>query len=172
MIEIIDNFLPEEEFNNVKSLFLGNTLSWYFYPFTDYWDDGPHLDQYQFVHLIYDTNSGMVSDTSQGIHAMFNPRLNVYVNLRTKANLTTWLPNVVHGEYHTDFESPLTEVAKTAIYYVNSNNGGSMFETREFVQSVENRCIIFPTHMRHRAVSSTDSKSRVVINFNYISNEN
>ena len=61
----------------------------------------------------------------------------------------------------------------TAIFYINSNNGYTIFkDTKEKVKSVPNRLLKFDTRMKHSGVSSTDEKRRVVINFNYIEKEN
>ena len=55
----------------------------------------------------------------------------------------------------------------TAIYYVNTNDGYTEFENGERVDSVENRLVIFDATMKHTGTTSTDTKFRSVINFNY-----
>ena len=55
----------------------------------------------------------------------------------------------------------------TAIYYVNSNNGYTEFEDGTKVDSVRNRLVTFPSSMKHRGVSQTDTRTRMVINFNW-----
>ena len=69
------------------------------------------------------------------------------------------------GGYHIDqsFNN-----AKTAIYYVNSNNGWTEFETGEVVNSVANRIVIFDSNIKHVGYSCTDEKTRVVLNINYL----
>ena len=53
-------------------------------------------------------------------------------------------------------------------YYVNTNNGYTEFESNGMkVDSVENRLIIFDSNEKHRAVTTTDTPRRSVINFNY-----
>ena len=54
----------------------------------------------------------------------------------------------------------------TAIFYVNTNNGYTKFETGDIVESVANRVVIFDSNIKHTGVSCTDEKRRVVINFN------
>ena len=53
------------------------------------------------------------------------------------------------------------------IYYVNGNNGYTEFEDGTKVESVENRFVSFAGDLIHRGVNQTDTKERVVINFNY-----
>ena len=59
---------------------------------------------------------------------------------------------------------------KTAIYYVNSNDGYTKFETGEIVESVGNRLVIFDGRIKHCGSTHTNQKYRIVINFNYFSN--
>ena len=75
--------------------------------------------------------------------------------------------------YHTDDMDKKFEfaygVTETAIFYVNTNNGYTIFkDSQEKVDCIENRLVTFPTDTDHCGVSCTDSKQRVVINFNYI----
>ena len=56
---------------------------------------------------------------------------------------------------------------KTSIFYVNTNNGYTLFEDGTKVESVANRMLTFPTNMKHTGTSCTDSQTRIVINFNY-----
>jgi hypothetical protein len=59
---------------------------------------------------------------------------------------------------------------KTAIFYINTNNGYTEFNDGTKVDSVENRMLIFPSKLSHRAVAQTDEDQRIVINFNYFDN--
>ena len=38
---------------------------------------------------------------------------------------------------------------------------------KEKVKSIENRIVIFPAQLSHRAVGQTDEDRRIVINFNF-----
>ena len=53
-----------------------------------------------------------------------------------------------------------------AIYYVNNNNGYTMFDDQK-VESKENRLYFFDANTNHVGTNSTDCKNRMVINFNY-----
>ena len=56
---------------------------------------------------------------------------------------------------------------KTSVYYVNTNNGGTIFQNGKKAKSKANRLVEFDCHQNHAAVDCTDQKVRVVINFNY-----
>ena len=57
---------------------------------------------------------------------------------------------------------------KTSIFYINSNDGYTEFEDGTKVESVANRLVTFPHHMKHRGTTCTNQPFRLVINFNYL----
>jgi len=57
--------------------------------------------------------------------------------------------------------------SKTAIFYVNNNNGGTRFEDDTFVESVRNRALLFTGKIAHETVTQTDTNFRFNININY-----
>ena len=68
-----------------------------------------------------------------------------------------------HG-FHVDFSYV---GSKTAIYYVNSNNGYTEFEDGTKIESIKNRIVIFPSNLKHTGTTCTDRKIRTIVNFNY-----
>ncbi|MDB5857652.1 MAG: denV, Syn33 [Ramlibacter sp.] len=58
--------------------------------------------------------------------------------------------------------------ATTAILYLNSNNGYTLFEDGERVVSVANRIVVFDAARRHTGASCTDADYRLVLNVNLI----
>ena len=60
----------------------------------------------------------------------------------------------------------------TAIFYVNTNNGKTIFKhNKEQISSRENRVVIFDGRLKHAGTTCTDAKNRIVINLNYFNNE-
>ena len=57
---------------------------------------------------------------------------------------------------------------KSAIYYVNSNNGYTKFKNGKKILSKQNKLIIFDNDQPHTGSTCTDERIRVVINFNYV----
>ena len=76
-----------------------------------------------------------------------------------------YLTSQVDHNYNDDNDEPYTD-SKTAIFYVDTNNGQTDIDG-ERVDSVENRIIIFPNNIRHSSITQTDTNRRIVINFNY-----
>ena len=61
-----------------------------------------------------------------------------------------------------------TYKSKVLIYYFNTNNGYTEFQTGEKIDSVQDRLITFDgVEDIHRSVSQTDTKMRLVLNVNY-----
>ena len=84
--------------------------------------------------------------------------------IRIKANLYTRTNTIEHHADHTD----LPFEHKTALFYLNNNNGLTVLEDGTKVESVENRLLLFDGSKKHHSTSSTDSV-RININFNYFS---
>ena len=68
-----------------------------------------------------------------------------------------------HG-FHVDYQS---EGMRTAIFYVNTTNGGTKFKGGPFVKGIENRLVVFKSNLLHAGITCTDQPRKVVINFNY-----
>ena len=168
-IIILDDFLKQSEFEQIRTTMLCN----YGFPwgFIDTYLDNremiecDELNNWQFVHLMYDRGKPC-SDYYGLVAPILNHRKLGLVSLvRVKANLNTYTPEKIRSGFHCDVPYECT----TAIYYVNTNNGCTVFENGEEVQSLENRLVVFPSTMKHTGTTCTDQKRRVVINFNYFS---
>ena len=89
--------------------------------------------------------------------------------IKAKANITGCTDAVQMYGYHIDVNADLAKLSKTAIFYLNTNNGFTQFEDDgEQVPSIENSLVIFNSLDKHSGTSCTDHKYRAVINFNFI----
>ena len=95
--------------------------------------------------------------------------LNVKDWLLLRANCLLGASENFVGSWHTDLGRHIHEdKSKTAVLYLNSNNGGTKFkESDSFVQSQANRCVVFKGTTEHAGVWATDKKLRFVLNMNY-----
>lgn len=170
IINIIDNFIPEQIFQDIEESFCGENTAWYFFKTVDYSDeDDVENDKYQFSHNIWDPSIGVCSPNYDLISSSLNA-LNCYSVIRIKANLNVKTDiNKQIGSFHTD---TLIPNATTAIWYLNTNNGYTLFQSGHKVESIRNRIVIFNSQIKHTGVSCTDEKCRILINFNYFSNNN
>ena len=158
MMKVIDNFLPEEEFKHINSVITGKIFPWYFYPAMV--KDGD--DKFQFLHVFYQPGVGPNSDHIE-LFTNFMTMIGAKKCKRIKANLTLRTSTPKESLFHTDYND-----IKTAIFYINTNNGYTEFESGVRVSSVANRVCIFDSNLEHRGVSHTEGDyQRVVVNFNY-----
>ena len=85
--------------------------------------------------------------------------------IRIKLNRTSRRERHIEYGLHVDTTRP---GATTAILYLNSNNGYTLFDGGERVASVANRIVIFDAAQRHSGASCTDADYRLVLNVNVI----
>ena len=185
-IKIEDNFLEQEKFNEIE-LMINPMLDeailnmpWYFrYKYyaepditnstgTPYSNEDEALDQFQFTHTFYDDNAPQSPFMKQV--TCFYDLLKMVSIFRIRANLLTRLPTIVSHPFHADMDHLSEEKQKqwtTSIFYVNTNNGYTLFEDGTKVESVANRMLTFPAHMKHTGTTCTDQQIRIIMNFNY-----
>ena len=155
--ELNDNFLAPDQFKAIQDLILGYKMSWNCCNGVVLPGDG----NFQFVHVFY-TNYAPQSPFFNDLSPIWN-KLDPVSIVRCKANLNMMTQTHIESAYHSDVDNCIT-----AIYYVNTNNGYTEFESNGMkVESVENRIIIFDSNEKHRGVTTTDTPRRSVINFNY-----
>ena len=158
MIEIIDNFLPEEEFKSIQSFMMGGEFRWFYAEGRALDDDG----QYHMTHMFFQPEVGSNSEHINMWNTFMNKE-EAKKCVRIKANLTFKTPTIEVGEYHTDYDD-----IKTAIFYINTNNGYTEFESGVRVSSVANRVCIFDSNLKHRGTTHSEGgQQRIAVNFNY-----
>ena len=168
-IEIIDDFLPQDELDEVKNLVMSDRFpyyiqnavaceteqknSWNWYAtHTLYVDDFPHSE---FCHEICDR---------------FIPRFSNYKSLvRAKVNFYPWTEVLKEHSPHVDRNFEHT----AAIFSLNTcdgftriyDGGGGNFKR---VESVENRIVFFSGSSSHNSSTTTNAQNRYNLSFNYL----
>lgn len=158
--EIIDNFLPQNEFKAIQNLMLNNKdFPYYYIPDVSY--EGKEIaNTLYFIHLFY------INHTRSNCYNIIEPlieKLNAHALIRVKANL---YPNIgvnIKDVPHIDY--PYEH--KGAIFYVNTNNGVTILNDGTEIESIENRLLKFKPYMLHNSTFCTDQKVRANININY-----
>jgi hypothetical protein len=169
-MEIIDNFLDIESCDKIYNTVMGPFFPWYYNNgvnvrvvpnLEEQTKIAFHIYDFQFIHILY------LEHTIQSQYFdLFIPifeKLQAKALLRVKANLIPRADKIVEHGMHTDVEFE----AKTAIYYVNSNDGYTKFEDGTKIESVKNRIVLFNSLTKHTGTTCTDNKTRVAININY-----
>ena len=177
-VQIIDNLLSNEEFNQVRYYLLSGQDD-----AVDRWKWDPTItgtgskadEGGQFCLGLFYTNEGIRHEDKQhweklvpmmdGVWSSGLRQGNGLVWLRIKANMNpkTHEPFQL-GQFHCDMDFPCW----TSIYYINNNNGWTEFADGTKVNCVSNRLITFPSEMKHVGYSCTDEQVRCVVNFNYL----
>ena len=153
VMEVIDNFLDDYYFKSFSRRILGNEFPWY-------WSDYEGI--IQFTYIFYSKPDGNMGQPNFSILQPLLNKLRVNDLIKVKANINPQTFFHRKSGYHMDYPN-----MTTAIFYVKTNNGFTKFKNGTKIKSVANRMLIFDSNMEHTAVSSTDEKRRVVINFNY-----
>ena len=161
MIDIKDNFIDEKTNNNLFKFVLNSEFGWYF-------QDGVVLKKdgnYMFSHTFYNPTNKINSSHFYVIENIFLKRLPIKKLLRVKLNFYPRSEiKFVHG-FHTDFR----EDHKVALYYLNTNNGQTVFENKDIdgVDSVAQRMVVFNGNLRHSSTTCTDKEFRITLNIDY-----
>lgn len=120
-----------------------------------------------FVHILY-KEMQVKSYAFEFFEPLFR-KLKVDMIYRSQLNMTLCTPKIREYGYHIDnhIDNDYMKYCKTAVYYINTCDGYTGFENGEKVNSVGNRLLSFPSDLRHTSTTTTDTRSRYVININY-----
>lgn len=167
MTQVIDNFLDEEDFKSIQDYLMGSDISWLKSPVLREGSLHPPdledmRDNIQFWHPFYMDDEPTHDDVN--VLRPIIKKLDVKALLRIKANITMRTPEIIEHGYHTDY--PFGGF-KTAIFYINTNDGYTQIKNGRRVESVENRLLEFSGELLHTGTTCTDQQCRVVINFDY-----
>lgn len=157
---VIDDFLPEEEFLRLQKLMLSPSIPWFYNK--SVLRVGAKEKHFQFTHTVYNDwkpDSMLYSELAPLLNKIAPKAL-----IRIKANLGTRTVENEETGYHCDTTYPCT----TAILYLNTTNGYTIFEDGTKIEGLANRFVEFDSQLKHSGATQTDEQVRVVLNFNYI----
>ena len=152
------NFLKKEVFSFLVEQMTSYNFPWYFNK-----KNNQDLSIYnrQFCHIFFDD----YKINSNYFH-LLEPILDILKPkslIRIKANMNLPTESIYENlPPHVDFNFD----CKTAIFYLNSNDGYTNIENTK-IFSEENKIIIFNSQKKHYGTNCTNKPYRMVINFNY-----
>ena len=168
MVEVVDDYLSEINFNKLKKEIFGHDFKWKWFDAVaypkdneDYYESKSHLPYLS--HVIY-RQPAFFTDAHKIIVENFDKdKFQIKALLRIKVNC--YLRGNVLEEHgmHVDFDFK----HKGALFALNTCDGYTRFESGEKVDSVANRMIFFNPNIKHTSSNTTNVNRRVNINFNY-----
>ena len=172
-IEIIDNFLEQDEFNELQKFFMSPRSQWRFIDFVVSKDqDNQEKDGY-FVHSFRDLHPVAYKDrfpispnysVLDKLMEKLKRKISFKQILRIRSSLFTRREQQIPDAFHVDYKFD----HKVCIFYINSNNGYTLFKSGEKVESIANRILIFDGLKEHSTVVQSDTSARYIININVI----
>lgn len=163
-VKIYDDFLDKEEFNKINSTIMSEYFPWYFNKYKVFEDEiDPSQKNFQFTHTFYN-NFSIQSSFYENIFLLIY-KMQVSSLIKIKSNLTIKWNSIEEFEPHVD---NLIPNSRTAIFYLNNNNGYTKFlNSNKKIESIANRLVTFPNDTIHCGTTHTDTKYRALININY-----
>ena len=155
MLQVINNFLNNNEFHSIRQIITSSHFPWYF----------PESGEKKFIHNLVKKNEEDIK-TSFWITPILSPllrKLEVYGKDIPDKNVISANIVLTHKTKETVESKPIEDVFKidlnepseTAKLYLNNNNGYTKIVGGDKVESVQNRLLIFPTNTSHFEATST-----------------
>ena len=172
-IEVIENFLKDEDFQQIQKFFLSPRSQWRFIDFVvskeqdSQKKDGYFVHSFRDIHPLTFQERFTVSpniDVLSKIIEEIKKKLNFKQILRIRSSLFPRREYQEPDAFHVDYKFE----HKVCIFYINTNNGYTLFKSGEKIDSVENRLLIFDGLKEHSTVVQTDTSARYIINFNLL----
>lgn len=158
--KVIDNFLPKENFNILKTLMLSKNFPWYYFPNITF----PKTSK---GNLFYMQHLFFEKEPNSAFYSIIKENLLNFIDIKSLIRVKgNFYPNQNIkdiDEMHVDY----TFKHKGAIFSINTNNGGTLLKDKTKIDSVENRILFFDPSIEHDSENCTDEKVRINININY-----
>ena len=164
---IIDNFLNDDELNQIKNSVDINNLPLYYQCDVSGGENNPPPWSYYFVHLFYEHDI-VKSNSFRKLYDIFIPKFREIYSykslIRIKLNFYPHTETLREHEKHID-----TNFSHYgAVFSLNTCNGFTRLHDDTKVDSIENRILFFDPSLEHNSSTTTNSSGRLNINFNFL----
>jgi len=172
-MKIIDNFLSPTDFEYIKKTVIESIdFPWFYSKVIDDKTTGKYskvacdnVYNYQLAHMLY--NNNLKNSEFYNILYPFIHELKIDSLVKAKLNFNPRAEKIIHHGMHCDYPFKCL----TAVYYLNTNNGYTIFESGEKIESIENRIVVFNSSKMHTGTTCTDKQGRYVLNINFFAEE-
>ena len=168
-IIIRDNYLPQQQYEQLKDYFLGPRCYWYYCG--NYGGGYPQME-----HVFYNEfvgtqcYAGVPFQAGEGM-AVMQPLLSSFNHsalLRIRAICNWKTGTMTQRDWHVDVPFDCT----TAIYYLHDSDALTLFKDDDDepleCETKGNRLVEFPSQYEHSVSPMTTPERRVLINFNFM----
>jgi hypothetical protein len=166
---IIDNFLPESYFKELKTIMFGSNFPWNFNgSTTPGFDNDIYFTHMGFKRELNNSDNPFNSPfyfDSKAILYFIEEKFKFHIDTLYRINCTMVIiqPERSVSAFHVDYTIP----HYTGILYMNNCNGPTVFDNKEEVEFKENRFVLFDGSRLHAASQQNDVARRVNIVFNF-----
>ncbi len=167
-MEIIDNFLSNQDFKILEKTILGNSFPFYFNPYILNPNEKVNLSDINFTHMVYEGKGwhkerGIMSSFYDLIYSTFIIKFKINTLHRVKVNCYPRTSRNITHKFHADSNFS----HKGALLSLNTCNGSTKIKGHRRVKSIANRLIVFDPSILHASESCTNQKCRWNIIINY-----
>jgi len=166
--QIIDNFLSLDDFETLEKEF-----KCIFWQLNQYVADVNEKQEFKdsnwnwyLTHIIYDQNVPLSQHYSL-VHNLFGSKFNdldIFKTwIRIKVNLYPSTLEVNEHQPHTDYDYS----QKSAVFSLNTCDGFTKMHDGTKIESIKNRLVLFDSSLPHNSSTTSNSKFRMNINFNW-----
>ena len=179
-IEVYDDFFDEDVFSKIRDIVESTEFQWSRSSIINRQQYPKNLPMkflmeekynHQFVHYLY-SEWFPTSDYTKSILMPFKEVLEnnhpIRAILRAKVNFNSCTETVIEHALHHDYDVDEYPDLKTLLFYVNTNDGYTLFEDGDKIPSVANRCVLIKGNILHTGTNCTDDFGRLVIAINYL----
>tara|TARA_B100000902_G_scaffold24212_1_gene29148 strand:+ start:1381 stop:1878 length:498 start_codon:yes stop_codon:yes gene_type:complete len=165
-MKIIDNFLPEEDYDSLIYHIVGcRQFPWnYNWYVTSQEDEKDDRNNWYLTNLVYATDPVHIKPEYDPIYQYVISHIKMDKLLRVKANMYPSTEKIFEHAPHMDYDYPV----KGAIISLNTCDGFTRLEDGTKVDSVANRMLFFNSSAPHNSSTTTNVQTRINININYL----
>ena len=168
-VQIFNNFLDQEVFLEIKKFIMSPRCQWRYVNYIAHKDGRDNDKDGYFVHSFKDCHPQTFEDRYP--ESPYFPLISKILDkikyqniLRIRSSLYPRRDVQKPDPFHIDYNFP----HKVCIFYVNTNNGYTMFENGEKIPSIENQLATFDGSEKHCSVVQTDTSARYIVNINIL----
>ena len=157
--DLKDDLISEKWLEDIKFNLTSNIFAWYIQPNVS--PGTNDLYNFYLAHTFYENNK-VNSDHFFRINPILDS-IKMSKLIRLKANLYAKTDTIIEHAKHIDYETE----GKTAIFYVNENNGFTNLNDEIKIESKKNRLLTFDNEILHNSSTCTNCKYRLTVVINY-----